>query len=189
MRIAPWLVAGLALAVTASAQTTRSRFEDYWARYQENQALRVRVYARANELRPRRRDAPMRYVGISDNEMREIQQVALEYVPRALVNFSPIVTGCPCEEGPQCKDQIYILANRGQTTVGLELVRIEDTWKVGSVQTWWLKRDRLSARRRTLTEEQYDAAELELLRQFPACLAQSAIAASAAVAAKAEQEK
>jgi hypothetical protein len=175
MRIAPWLVAGLALAMAADAQNVKRRF-DYRLDYQEYQRQREfksRVVARAYELRPKRRDEPMRYINISDNEMREIQLVAAQYMPRALVNVSPVVTGCPCEEGPSCTDEVYVLASASKTTVGLQLVHIKNVWSVGTVQKWWLKHDSLVARRNQMTDEQYDAAEWELVNEFPSCLSQT----------------
>lgn len=178
MRMASILFLALLFAATASAQDARQTLRQTQrdvelARAKELLTLRAQVVARAIELRPRRRDTPLRYVGISDNEMREVAQVAREFVPRALVNVSPVVTGCPCEEGPQCTDQLYVIANTAQSTVGLQLVRIEDTWSVGTVQKWWLKKDGLDSRRRTMTQQEFELAEITLLRSFPACLPQT----------------
>jgi len=175
MRIAPWAVAGLALAMAAGAQNVKRRF-DYRFDYQEykrQQEFKSRVFTRAYELRPKRRDEPMRYINISDNEMREIQLVAAQYMPRALVNVSPVVTGCPCEEGPSCTDEVYVLASASNMTVGLQLVHIKNVWSVGAVQKWWLKHDSLVARRNQMTDEQYDAADWELVNEFPSCLSQT----------------
>ncbi|HEV7607132.1 MAG TPA: hypothetical protein VGO61_07335 [Steroidobacteraceae bacterium] len=171
MRIAPWLVMGLALAAVAAAQNVKRGFD--FAEYKRQQEFKAKTFARANELRPGRRDAPIRYVNISDNEMREIQLVAAQYMPRALVNVSPVVTGCPCEEGPGCTDEVYILANGSKSTVGLQLVRIKNIWSVGAVQKWWLKRDSFQAKMMQMTDEQRDAALWELANEFPACLSQT----------------
>jgi hypothetical protein len=173
MRVAPWLVAGLALAMAAGAQNVIRRFD--YQEYKRQREFKSRVFARAYELRPKRRDEPMRYINISDNEMREIQLVAAQYMPRALVNVSPVVTGCPCEEGPSCTDEVFVLANASKTTVGLQLVHIKNVWSVGAVQKWWLKHDSLVARMNQMTDEQYDAAEWELLNEFPACLSQTLV--------------
>ena len=173
MRIAPWLVAGLALAMAAGAQDVKRRFDyqEYWRR----QEFRAKVLARANELRPKRRDAPMRYLNISDNEMREMQLVVATYLPRALVNVSPVVTGCSCEEGPSCTDEVYIIANASSTAVGLQLVRIKNVWSVGAVQKWWLKRESLEARMEHMTDEESEAAVWALVNEFPSCLSQTLV--------------
>jgi hypothetical protein len=102
-----------------------------------------RIETRVNEVRPRRRD---------------------------ILNIAGVVTGCPCEEGLQCTDQVWVVVSRPGGSVGLLLSRIDRHWMIGPVQRWWLKYDELRARMRT--ERDYyglRAAEEKLLEQFPAC--------------------
>jgi hypothetical protein len=134
---------------------------------------------RAQELRPRRRDEPLRYENISDIEVREIQDVAAKFVAKAIVNISPVVTGCPCEEGPQCTDQVYIVASNPADSLGLQLSRVKNSWQVGVVQRWWLRYDALRARRGTMDWPAYEALQAELLRELPQCVGELVPAASA----------
>ena len=146
-------VLALGLAATAHAQDRRPD-----PRY------------RAWQLLPKRRDEPLRYLNISDNEVREIQQVAEKYLPKVLLNISPVVTGCPCEEGPQCTDQVYIVAETAQSSKGLQLSRVKNAWVVGSVQQWYLRYDELIARESKMDFRSLMRAESELFREFPMCV-------------------
>src|SRR4051812_25408661 len=61
---------------------------DYW----RAQADRYeRIERRARELRPLRRDQPLRDLNISDNEVREVEFIARQYLPRSMMNISPVV--------------------------------------------------------------------------------------------------
>jgi hypothetical protein len=174
MRIAPWILAFFALAATASAEQASPRpategkpkGDDAYVRAMDRLAL----WRRAYELRPQRRDEPLRYLNISDNEVREIQFVAEKFVPKAIVNISPVVTGCPCEEGPQCTEQVYIVANGADKSSGLQLSRIKNAWVVGQIQQWWIRYDALRARRTSMDWRAYDGSEAELLRELPQCV-------------------
>ncbi len=168
MRNVSILAMALLLAASASAQAPRSKSD--WDAYQAQMLMRMRIVDRAHELRPQRRDEPLRYLNISDIEVREIQLVAEKYLPKVLLNISPVVTGCPCEEGPQCTDQVYIVAETGQSSKGLQMSRIRNAWIVGSVQQWWLKRDALSADSAKMSYPKYESALNELLRDFPSCV-------------------
>jgi hypothetical protein len=148
----------LAFAVLADA---RDRRPDP---HQEH--LRHRAY----ELAPTRRDEPLRYQNISDYEVREIQLVAEKYLPKVLLNISPVVTGCPCEEGPQCTDQVYIVAQTAQSPKGLQLSRVKNSWVVGTVQQWYLRHDELLSRRDKMEFFQFSREESELFREFPSCV-------------------
>jgi hypothetical protein len=125
---------------------------------------------RAWLLRPKRRDEPLRYLNISDYEVREIQEVAEKYLPKILLNISPVVTGCPCEEGPQCTDQVYIVAESGQSSRGLQLSHVKNAWVVGTVQQWYFKYEELLAREPKLNYLDLMRAESELFRDFPVCV-------------------
>jgi hypothetical protein len=125
---------------------------------------------RAWQLLPQRRDEPLRYLNISDIEVREIQQVAEKYLPKVLLNISPVVTGCPCEEGPQCTDQVYIVAESGQSSKGLQLSRVRNAWIVGTVQQWYLRFEELLSREGMMAFEDFMRAKSELYREFPMCV-------------------
>ncbi len=72
------------------------------------------ISKRAEALRPAYRAEPLRYLNISDEEIRQVQLVSVKFLPRALVNISPVVTNCPCEEGPNCAAQVYVVATTGE---------------------------------------------------------------------------
>lgn len=135
--IAMTLAGSLLLTATASADD-----EDRRRAYNERQAQQDRIYQienRIKETEPRRRDAPARSENISDNEVREIQNVVRDVLPHAIVNISTVVTGCPCEDGPACTDQVWLTATKGEDTYGLQLSRINNHWTIGPIQAWWLK--------------------------------------------------
>jgi len=167
MRNVSILGLALLLATAASAQVPTSMVER--EAFRSQMVKRMRIVDRAYELRPRRRDEPLRYLNISDYEVREIQLMAEKYLPKVLLNISPVVAGCPCEEGPQCTDQVYIVAESGQSSKGLQMSRIRNAWVVGSVQQWWLKRDALEASSGKMSYEKRESAMNELVRDFPMC--------------------
>ncbi len=77
---------------------------------QERGSLDMDLYRekldRAYEIRPRRIDEPLRAANIGDEEVREVEAIASERYPGALVNISGVTDGCPCEEGPSCDSQV-----------------------------------------------------------------------------------
>src|SRR5204863_6156086 len=97
------------------------------------------ISKQAEALRPARRDEPLRYLNITDEEVRQVQLISVKYLPRAMVNISPVVTNCPCEEGPNCTAQVYVVATTGEKSKGLQLSRLKDQWIVGVVQQWWIR--------------------------------------------------
>jgi hypothetical protein len=159
------LAISLPLVAQDSRKTARFEHEEYWRGLE----FRRLVYLRAQEIRPQRRDAPLRELNITDEEVREIQGVTRSYIPDSYVNISSVVTGCPCEEGPGCEDQVYVLADAGTRTVGLQLSRIGKVWKVGEVQKWWLANERLYAQRDTMDPADYQNAMTKLAHEFPVC--------------------
>lgn len=160
-----WLAALLALGLVALAAAQEQRGSLLSA-----SSMRPDPRFRAWQLRPKRRDEPLRYLNISDYEVREIQEVAEKYLPKVLLNISPVVTGCPCEEGPQCTDQVYIVAQTSQDSRGLQLSRVKNAWVVGAVQQWYLKYEELHAREPKLNYLDMMRAESELYREFPVCV-------------------
>lgn len=152
-------LAGIALpADTAPVQRSRADWQALYAKER-----------RAYELRPQRRDAPLRYLNISDDEIREIQTVAVDVVPQAIVNVSAVVVGCSCEDGPGCSEQVWILAERPGKTVGLQLSKIDGSWVVGPVQQWWLNFEDLERRSRSMKFRDYEDARDRMFEAFPSC--------------------
>jgi hypothetical protein len=183
MRIAPGLMAGLLLAQlahaaaparpavvtpqpasTAAADAERSRMTRL------ETALRLaELEDRANQLYPRRRDAPLRYLNITDGEVREVQLIARKQHMPDLINISPVIEGCPCEEGAFCTDQVYITGHVEGRTLGLQLSRSKNLWTVGVVQKWWLEYAALQARAETMSYRSFQEARGRLLLEFPMC--------------------
>jgi hypothetical protein len=162
---------------------------EYW----RSEAWKHRsIYQRAEELRPQRRDTPLRYLNISDEEVREVQAISVKFLPRAMVNISPVVTDCPCEEGPTCTAQVYVVATTGTNTRGLQLSRMNERWAVGTVQQWWSRRDAL-VRSKTgndfVDSYEYARALHELYGEFPVCSGESEPAKQAVAAQKVEPKK
>ena len=166
---------------------------DYWQQQRERYS---HIWQRALELSPGRRDTPLRELNISDGEVREVQNIAARFLPRALVNISPVVAGCPCEEGSECTAQVYVLATAKEETTGLQLSRTGQHWDVGVVQKWWLKRNAVRRQNtgNTFLDWYLEAkAHNDLLEEFPMCDANPDRAAQSAAAmnseAKAEEKK
>jgi hypothetical protein len=128
---------------------------------------------RAWDLEPHRRDAPLRYENISDEEVREVQAAAAEILPRSYVSINGVVVGCPCEDGLKCTNQIWILARREGKATGLLLSRIGGHWVIGPVQRWYLRYEDMKRRHAlSATHEQYERdrkESQEMLEQLPAC--------------------
>jgi len=133
------------------------------------------ISQRLAQTRPGRRDGPLREINLSDNEIREIQAIALRVFPGAILSISGVVSGCPCEEGPQCSDQVWIVAHTGGRTRGLQLSRIGGRWSIGIVQQWWFDYEELrtnvqqQAADRSITIRRGYEQLQEMQDKFPAC--------------------
>jgi len=201
MRIAPCLLGFLALSAAGVAQTPAKRLtpdqmrqmmedREYWRqqrdRYQD-------IDTRAWILTPKRRDEPLRDLNISDDEIREVEAIARKYLPRAMVNISPVVADCPCEEGPTCTAQVFVVAQTREMTRGLQLSRMNDRWGVGVVQQWYLRRAALvpsNTGNPFLDDYLNDKALYELYEEFPVCAAGKLVPAKqTAAATRAEGKK
>lgn len=186
MRTHSTLIVALALTAAVSAQdrsAPRTGVTDAQV------MRRMDLEARAFELRPRRRDTPLRYVNLSDNEMREIQTVSQDHMSKTVLNVSPVVEGCPCEEGPECTDQVYVVMLASEKAVGLQLSRVKKVWKVGVVQRWWLRYDALREQMPQMDYRQYVRTESELYREFPICVGELVPAAKTAAVPTVEGKK
>lgn len=163
--IAAWLTAGISIAQTSGEQRRPTAYE---LRMERIWALKKRI----EETRPQRRDSPLREENIRDEEVREIQAAARGVVPKAIVNIAGVVTGCPCEEGSTCSDQVWILASSADKTLGLQLSKVGNAWRIGLIQSWWLEREALIARRDSFPSySDFVDALNSLTEQFPICAA------------------
>ena len=146
MRIPVACIAALATLLLGASSWSDSRVTERQVierRVMEN--LRARLPAQLWRTRPVRRDLPLRAENISDREVTEIETVMKKLYPGSIVYISAVTTGCPCEDGPDCTDQVWSVAGRKARMSGIALSRIEDKWQVGPLQSWWLIRDRIEA--------------------------------------------
>jgi len=65
---------------------------------------------------------------------------------------------------------VYIVAESGQSSKGLQLSRVKNAWVVGSVQQWYLKYEELLTRVPKMNYLDQMRAESELFREFPVCV-------------------
>jgi hypothetical protein len=168
----PTLVACLLSALIVG--TTAADSSDW----RDQKAERQRLYS-IYRSRPVRVDEPLRAENVSDNEVRELMRVTAGVYPGAVANISGVTTNCPCENGPWCDSQAWILAHRGGRYDGLMLSRIENKWTVGPLQLWWLERDKLWAKYREINRvsgpsrrdelKALNGRMLELQEAFPFC--------------------
>jgi hypothetical protein len=140
-------------------------------------------------MAPRRRDEPLRELNISDNEVREIQYMLREYLPKVIVNIGPVVTGCPCEEGGGCTEQVYVMANTSTGSVGMLLSRVKGRWDVSKTEKWWLRWRALRAKENELGYEELRLRKWELARDFPTCIPETATPAKIPAPPSAEPRK
>jgi hypothetical protein len=169
MRIAPWLIAGFVSALAVAAEPAKPSVAKDRPLALIELDKRIMIERRARELFPRRRESPMRYLNITDDEVREIQGLAAKSSLHELVNISAVVTGCACEEGAGCTEQVYVLARKEGHTVGLQLSRFKNRWNLGRVQRWWLEYAALQAREDKMDIREYEQAHQRLLLEFPMC--------------------
>lgn len=131
---------------------------------------------RMEKTRPYRRESPLRSDNVTDREVKEIQIAAGTVAPGALVNIGGVVRGCPCEDGPWCSDQVWIVAVQPGKTIGFLLSKMDGHWAVGPVQRWWWDYENLQQRRGdypSLTK--WYEAEDQMKLNYPACDAQLAV--------------
>jgi len=133
------------------------------------------------KTRPTRRDTPLREDNITDVEVAQVEAVVQELYPGSIVYISGVTAGCPCQDGPACSDQVWSVADRGQSSSGLALSKIDGEWQLGPLQKWWLTRDRIwttyKERRRESDElkridyQEYLRRLTEHYKAFPSCSA------------------
>ena len=134
----------------------------------------LRELLRVLGRRPTRRDGPLRTDNVSDEEVREIQAVVSQVLPGSILNISGVVSECPCEDGPACSDQVWIVAHRPNQTKGLQLSRINAHWAIGPVQQWWFDFENLAAtRQRFAPNAAFYSAQNSLYDRYPVCQKQA----------------
>lgn len=124
--------------------------------------------------RPQREEHRLRDTNIADTEIEQIRQAIRARLPDALVNIGAVTVGCPCEDGPACTEQVWVVAERPEQSTGLQMSRINGKWQIGPLQHWWLDYTALfhpqhaqpSSRQRQLN---WRKARAELTERFPFC--------------------
>jgi hypothetical protein len=161
------LLACIVIATSVAGQEPVRRFDR--EQYTRDRDMLSDVMRRARNQVPKRRDEPLREINLTDEEVREIQVATRNYLPAEYLNISPVVTGCACEDGPDCKEQVFVLADAGASAKGLQLSRIKNAWTVGALQQWWLSYGRLQERGKKMKWPEFEAALIALAREFPMC--------------------
>ena len=169
MNRAVLLLALVVTSVVLGESTDDQRRAERRALMEKRFAIEKRIEA----TKPTRRNGPLRYKNISDNEAREVKTIASKLAPRAIVNIGPVVTGCPCEEGSECTDQVWVTVDRGETSSGILLSRSAGAWTIGPIQRWWFEREDLEKRRSSFRYSEYFDAVDALVDRFPACSLES----------------
>jgi hypothetical protein len=125
-----------------------------------------------------RADRPLRQDNINDEEVREVQNAALEVYPDSIVSISGVTDGCDCEDGDRCTAQVWLALNRANKTRSLVLSKIDEHWKIGAVQSWWIQYDAHQANfagfGRGAKQLAWQHENQRLLDSFPACPAPTA---------------
>lgn len=158
-------LAGPTVSGDLSREYCRDSLRLLQAEKRKQTRLEIQRWTRAEALRPRRREGPARPANITAAEVQEIQAVARDLAPGAMVNIGAVVSGCPCEDGPACTDQVWVVSFRPDKSTGLLLSRIANQWTIGPVQQWWLDYEELLGRPRNHAKDE----EGEMYNRFPAC--------------------
>ncbi len=167
-------ILGAAIIAPDSGLAQRDYTAEECARYHDPERISIErrslIFDQARAIHPQRRDGPLRYLNVSDDEVREIQAAAFEIVGDVLVTISGVVSGCPCEDGPQCTDQVWVLAHKPNDTIGLLLSKVRGQWQIGTVQRWWLNFEKLAAEKNVTWYWLSDSeAGARLIDEFPTC--------------------
>jgi len=141
-----------------------------------------------SSTRPKRNEAYLRHDNINDLEVKEIQAAARSVLPEAIVNIGGVTSDCPCEDGPGCSAQVWVVAYDPKETVGLMFTKTDGHWGIGPVQQWWLRYDDLQVRRPSWRNEAkfvaWSEEEEALYAAFPSCGAQPVLPADGPRAAR-----
>jgi hypothetical protein len=166
-KVALFLMVSLSVGVAIAQSQDDKRRAEYRAKMERL----FSIEKRERDTRPYRRESPVRVDNIKAEEVQEILTVMTQVRPGSIVNIGTVVSGCPCEDGPSCSDQVWIVAHGSDKSVGLLLSKVDSHWAIGPVQKWWLEREDLEARRKSFSSSlAYMHAEDALTERFPACL-------------------
>lgn len=164
--------AAVLITLTAAAETPETPITlDVVHKLIAERQKQLQIEQRAQELYPRRRDTPMRDLNITDGEVREIQRLMKSIDVHEILNISAVVTGCACEEGADCTEQVYVVGKYQGRNVGMQLSRLRNLWTFGRVQRWWLDYSALRAREAVMERTEYEKARGIKLLEFPMCSA------------------
>jgi hypothetical protein len=164
--------AAVLITLTAAAETPETPITlDFVHKLIAEREKQLLIEQRAQELYPRRRDTPMRDLNITDGEVREIQRLMKSINVQEILNISAVVTGCACEEGADCTEQVYVVGKYQGRNVGMQLSRRRNLWTFGRVQRWWLDYSALRAREPVMEHTEYEKARGIKLLEFPMCSA------------------
>ena len=134
------VAAGVALASPAGAAETGAASTESTTPWNERPwSQRAQIIRAVHRSRIVRRDAPARSANIVDQEILEIEAVMREQHPGAVVNIGTVVNDCPCEDGPRCTEQVWVVAYLPHASQGLQLSRMNGRWQLGPLQQWWLR--------------------------------------------------
>lgn len=114
------------------------------------------------KTRPVRRDTPLREENITDREVLQTEGVMQELYPGSIVHISAVTTGCSCEDGSHCTEQVWSVADRDGVSNELALSKIDGKWQLGPLQAWWLIRDRIWETYRKSRHEPGDSKRIDL---------------------------
>jgi hypothetical protein len=153
---------GIALLSGGFVRSQSEAFKTWMTRMR---GLELRMW----EILPPRRDSPRRYENISDGEVREVQSVMAQLAPLAIVNIGTVATGCPCEEGPTCTDQVWVVGYRPEKMTEVLLSRVSDHWTIGPVQRLWWEYGDLEARWADYRPSEFLRAKYSVLQRLPSC--------------------
>jgi hypothetical protein len=162
----PWACLFAAGSASNAAWAGDARF-DSWA---DRMVELFRIERRIRATQPRRRDGPLRELGISDSEVRQVLAASGIDPSKAAVNIGSVVTGCDCEDGPGCKFQVWLVAQDEKSTTERLMSNINDEWVIGPLQKWWIEQEQLERKRKSFPDYRaYGEAVYSLELQFPAC--------------------
>ena len=110
---------------------------------QDDESLNSNRHSKSSFRKPWYVEGSLRYENISDTEVREIQAVAKKISPGSIINIGGITMGCPCEDGPMCTEQVWVVAYRAEISTGIYLSKIKGHWVLGPKQKYRMEFDEL----------------------------------------------
>jgi hypothetical protein len=139
-----------------------------------NTAKEFESYRHINTAEPQLPRRRFRRENISDDEVREIQDVAATVYPDFIVVISGVVDGCDCEEGSQCTAEVGLALYRENQNHSLLLAKVGEHWRLSVVQAWWLRYHAHQASRPGFKQsyqehKAWEDEDQKILDTYPAC--------------------